>query len=218
VAQLVLPSIAALLLLAGSVAAALDVPVSLRLIDEAVGIGQSRVDAVRARFHRPYRIAVGRPPVDYLEVVTPFRRMVILAEERALAGGRGFTQREAAATLGESALVVDIVVEMTFHPLNVFVGVPGYDVALVAPSSAAPLAPRAVTRTPRFGPRIEVPSPATPNPAILNTPGVSQPVTGGAIVARFDAAVLDRAGVYDVVISEMGKELGRGRVNFGSLR
>jgi hypothetical protein len=217
VAQPVIPFVGALLLV-GGVAAGFELPISLRLIDEAVVIGQSRIEAVRGRFHRPYRVPIGRAPVDYVDIVTPFRRMVILAEERAQSGARGFTQREAASALGPNASVVDIVVELTFHPLNVFVGVPGYDVQLVRPSSDSPLLPRSVTRTPRFGSRIEVPSPATPNPAILNTPGVSQPVTGGAIAATFDATVLERSGVYDVVISEMGKELGRGRLDFGALR
>ena len=44
------------------------------------------------------------------------------------------------------------------------------------------------------------------------------PVTGGTIVATFAIGTLNAAGVYDVVVSEMGKELARARVNFAGLR
>jgi len=47
----------------------------LRAIDEALALGQSRDEAVRRRFHQPYRISIGRPPVDYIDLVTPFRRV-----------------------------------------------------------------------------------------------------------------------------------------------
>ena len=44
------------------------------------------------------------------------------------------------------------------------------------------------------------------------------PLTGGTIVATFPIGTLNAAGAYDVVVSEMGKELARVRVNFAALR
>ena len=47
---------------------------------EAIELGQSRIDDMRSRFHAPYHIDVMQPPVDYIEVVTPFRRIAVDAE------------------------------------------------------------------------------------------------------------------------------------------
>ena len=203
---------------AGAAVLGFDPAISPRQIDEAMGIGQSRIDGVQARFHQPYRIQVNRAPFDYIDVVTPFRRVVLITEERTNLGIRGFTNREAAAALGAGASVVEMRVEMTFHPQNVFIGVPGYDVELMVVSTAARVMPREVTRIPRFGVRIEsAPLPA-PAGALPNQGGGSMPVTGGTIVATFSVGTLEAAGVYDVVVSEMRKELARVRVNFAGLR
>ena len=105
-------------LFAGSAVAGFEQALDRRLFGEAIAVGQSRIEAVRTRFHQPYRIQVSRPPIDYIDIVTPFRRVALLAEERAQAGGRLF-QREAIALLGDRSTLVEILVEMTFHPLNV---------------------------------------------------------------------------------------------------
>ena len=206
------------LLLAGTAVSGLETAITPRMIDEALVLGQSRIESVRARFHQPYRLQVGRPPFDYVDVVTPFRRVVLITEERTNLGIRGFTNREAAAALGAGAGAVEVRVEMTFHPQNVFIGVPGYDVELMVVSTAARVMPREVTRIPRFGARIEsAPLPA-PAGALPNQGGGSMPVTGGTIVATFPVGTLEAAGVYDVVVSEMRKELARVRLNFAGLR
>lgn len=202
-------------LLTGNAVAAFEPSLDRRLIDEAIAIGQSRIEAVRARYHQPYRIQVARPPIDYIDIVTPFRRVELLAEERAHAGDRLFGQRDAIARLGDRAMVVEILIEMTFHPLNAFVGVPAYDVDLATPS--ARIQPVHVFRHPRFGARVEG-APLVSSPGNPNLPGSSQPLAGGTIVAGFGAGVLDPIGVYEVVVSEKGKELGRVRVNLGALR
>src|SRR4029453_14034876 len=95
---------------------------------DAIELGQSRIDDVRSRFHAAYHIEVMQPPVDYIEVVTPFRRIALDAETHTRAGERLYGQREALATLGDNPARVDVIVELTFHPLNNFVGVPSYTV------------------------------------------------------------------------------------------
>ncbi|MBF8300911.1 MAG: hypothetical protein HW394_1281 [Acidobacteria bacterium] len=187
-----------------------------RLIDAAVAIGSSRVEAVRTRYHQPYRIQVARPPIDYIDIVTPFRRIALLAEERARAGGRLFGQREAIAALEDRSDVVEVLIEMTFHPLNVFIGVPAYDVELASASSVTRINPLQISRIPRFGARVDGGPLSSPGASTL--PGSSQPLLGGTIVAGFGANALNPNGVYDVVVSEKGKALARARVNVGSLR
>jgi hypothetical protein len=202
---------------AGAAAPGFETQIDPRLMEAALALGQSRIESVHTRYHQPYRLQVARPPFDYIDVVTPFRRVVLIAEERSRLGIRGFTQREAAEALGRQAGVVELHVEMTFHPQNVFVGVPGYDVELAA-SPDTRVRPEEVARHPRFGPRIETGSLGAPAGAPLNQGRVAMPVTGGTLVATFPLSALNAAGVYAVVVSEMGKELARARVNFAGLR
>src|SRR2546430_6495807 len=160
---------------AGAFAQSLD-PQALA---EAIELGQSRIDDMRSRFHAPYRIEVMQPPVDYIEVVTPFRRIVLDAEAHTHAGERLYGQREALATLGDNPARVDLVVELTFHPQNNFIGVPDFTVILVA-AGGMPVEPRNISRIPRFGPRLAgVP---LPHPHVTRPPAPpgSQPVLCGA--------------------------------------
>ena len=205
-------------LLAGNAVSGLETAISPRLIDEAVTLGLSRIESVHTRFHQPYRLQVARPPFDYIDVVTPFRRVVLNTEERTNLGIRGVTNREAADALGKGSGIVEIRVDMTFHPQNVFIGVPGYDVELTVASPPARLVPLDVTRIPRFGARLENPPFPAPPGAPPNQSGGGMPLTGGTIVATFAIGTLNAAGAYDVVVSEMGKELARVRVNFAALR
>ena len=196
----------------------LDLP----LINAATAIGESRVESVRTQYHRPYHLLVARAPIDYIDVVTPFRRIVLIAEDRARIGNRPLGQRETLAAAGDRVNLVEFVIELTFHPLNAYVSVPLYEVELAAPQPTTPprparILPVQVNRTPRFGARVDGTPPLAPN-IPLNVPGASEPMLGGTVIAGFDALGLEPAGVYEVVVKDQGKELARVRVNLGSLR
>lgn len=205
----------AAILLSGA-AAAYDATPGPEALADAIRIGQSRIESVRTRYHQPYRIEVGRPPVDAIDLVTPFRRVVLAAEARARQGDRRFGQREALGVLREQRGRLTVFVELTFHPLNTYVGVPPYGVALTRAGSPGRIEALDVQRIPRFGPRL-VGTPL-PFPQIPVLPSAGQPVLGGTLVAGFDSARLDAAGVYDIVIEESGKELARASVDLGRLR
>jgi hypothetical protein len=188
-----------------------------RSLSEAIDLGQSRIDDVRSRFHAAYHIDVMQPPVDYIEVVTPFRRIALDAEARTRAGERLYGQREALATLGDNPSRLDIVVELTFHPLNNYVGVPSLTVVLMPPGGKA-IEPRTIDRVPRFGPRL---SGATlPYPYVANSaaPQGSQPLLGGSVIATFDGAALDARGTYLTVIRDSGKDVAKATVDLARLR
>ena len=57
----------------------------------------------RTQFHAPYRVRVTQPPVDWIDVITPFHRVELAAETNARSGGRIFGQREAIEALREAA-------------------------------------------------------------------------------------------------------------------
>ena len=168
-------------------AGALELVLGPRALTEAIDLGQSRVDSLRTRFHAPYRLNVSRPPVDHIEVITPFRRVALAAQAHAQRGDRLFGQREARAVLAETPEQIDLLVELTFHPQNTFIGVPTYEVHLLpATATTAPIAPRDVSYVPRFGPRIE--GMPLPFPYPMTSPGVpgGQPLSGGTIVVHLD--------------------------------
>jgi hypothetical protein len=204
--------------LTASTAVAFDASLDRRGIDQAIDIGHSRIESVRRRFHQAYRLSIGHAPVDYIEVITPFRRVEIEAETRERNGSRALSQREALELLAAAPDQIDLFIELTFHPLNTYIGVPAYEVRLVRAGGApAAIAPRTLERFPRYGARVEglpLPYPAAGSAA----PRRSEPVLGGTVVARFDARLLDSNGVYDVVVSEAGKEIVRARTDFRALR
>jgi hypothetical protein len=203
-------------LLAWSTAFAFDLTLDSRAIDEAITIGHSRLEAERVRFHRPYRVIVGHAPVDYVDVVTPFRRVEIEAETKARAGNRTLSQREALALLDAAPDQLDFFVELTFHPFNTFIGVPTYGVRLFKLGDSAFLEPRSIDRFPRYGARVEG-LPIT-QPAAPALPNRTETMSGGTTVAHYDARALDPQSVYELVVSEAGKEIGRARIDLRALR
>src|SRR5687767_4882520 len=206
-----------LVLCATAMPAAVQTPVTARAIDEAISLGKSTIEGQRITYHRPYRLIVSRSPVDYIEVITPFRRLVIAAEERARLGDRSFGQRQALELLSTVGEELEVRIELTFHPLNTYVAVPAYTVTLAGPGPAR-IDPRTFELIPRYGARVDGPSSATPTPTGPVLPGASQPILGGTVVAHFDLRLLNPTALYDVVCAEGGKELTRARMDLARLR
>jgi len=194
---------------------------------EAIYIGQSRIDDVRSRLHAAYHVDISMAPVDYAEIVTPFRRIALEAEATTRAGQRLYGQREAIASLGDDPGRLDVVVELTFHPLNTYVGVPNFQVSLQPVGTGMAIPPKGISRVPRFGPRLAGSPLAFPytGASTASTGGTStatarsaQPLLGGRLIANFDGGAVMPRGTYWVLVSDADKELARGRVDFAGLR
>jgi hypothetical protein len=202
--------------LVAAAAAAVEVPVGPASVSEAISIGQYRPERERARVHAPYRLAVNRAPIDYIEVVTPFRRVVLVAESRAEIGDRLFSQRQGLELLATAPSIVEMWLEVTFHPQNTYVAVPGYEMSLTD-GRGRRIPPEGQERTPRYVPRVEGSTRPLPIPGGAPL-GTGQTLLGGTVIARFDATRLNASGVYDVVIEEGQKELARVRADLGQMR
>jgi hypothetical protein len=190
----------------------------LRAVDEAIALGQSRDEAVRRRFHQPYRINIGRPPLDYIDLVTPFRRVELAVEERARVGDRLFRQRDAVTALAEHGDDLQIFVELSFHPQNTYVGVPAYIVTLNGLDVPTRIESRGQQRIPRFGQRLGSAGTPLPYPVAPSVPSGGEPLTGGTVIVTFDGQQLDPGAMYEVVIEESGKELARVKIDLAKLR
>jgi hypothetical protein len=189
---------------------------SLSEIEEAIRIGTTRIAADRARFHAPYRVVANQSPVDFVEVVTPFRRVVLAADQRAQVGDRSFGQRQALQLLTTADGQFDFIVEFTFHPLNTFIGMPEFDVGLWR--GPLRVMPESIDRQPRYGARVEGLPPPIPIPGGQITGGRSQPILGGAVTVRFKGSDIEPEGTQDLVVSDKGQELARVRIDLGPLR
>ena len=198
-------------------AGAVQLTLDRRAIEEAIYIGQSRIESERTRFHVPYRVRVTQPPIDWIDVITPFHRVELAAEMNARSGGRQFGQREALDALREAPNQIDLLIEMTFHPLNTFVAVPSYQVEVIL-TGGRRLAPRRLDRFPRFGPRPESPGPALPTPNASPVFGGGQPVVGGTMIAALDGSMLDPNQRVEVVVLDGKTELARTAVDLGKMR
>jgi hypothetical protein len=198
-------------------ASALQLTIDRRAIEEAIYIGQSRIESERTRFHVPYRVRVTQPPIDWIDVITPFHRVELAAEMNARKGGAQFGQREALDVLRDAPNNIDLLIEMTFHPLNTFVAVPAYQVDIIL-TGGRRLAPRRVDRFPRFGPRPDSAGPALPTPNASPVFGGGLPVIGGTMVAVIDGSTLDSNQRVEVVVLEGKSELSRTVVDLGRMR
>jgi len=194
---------------------AVQTPVDDAAIDEALTLARVSSDTARARFHDAYRLIAARAPVDYLEVVSPFRRIVIAAQQRAAAGDRSFGQRQALEILGKAGGQIDVYVEMTFNPLNTYIGVPEYEVVLAGRGNTR-VGARSIDRLSRWTPRVDGLPAAVPSGGGSGPP--RGPLVGATLIARFDLQSLDPEGSYDVVISERGDVLAAVRLDLSRLR
>jgi hypothetical protein len=210
-------TVLAVLLLSTGTVYAFDLELGLDGISEAVSLGRTS-ESRRADFHRPYRVIVNQAPLDYVDIVTPFRRVVLAAEARMLAGERMFGQRDALDTLGDRPEQVELRLELTFHPQNTFIGVPSYEVALTSIQTRQTTASRSTELVPRFGPRVNGRPTTSATQSVGITRGPTQPLQGGTIITTYDGRLLDRMGRYELSVKDAGKILAQATVNFAALR
>ena len=120
-------------------------------IERAQALARAR-DAERQQFHRRYVINLPDPIVTRIEVVTEFRRLVVIAEEHVFRGDWMFTRSMRAA---EDALkpmrgLVTIRAQVRFSPLATFIEPPPYALAVGAPSPGSPLGALDTQRMPQY--------------------------------------------------------------------
>jgi hypothetical protein len=175
-------------------------PMTQAEMERALSIGRA-FDSERARFHKPYVTVPNDPTVEQIEVLTEFRRSVLFAEEQIRHGDHMFGLRQAEPALRPWHGKVTIVARLRFHPLNVFLASPPYDITVGEP----PVAGLDTRRTSLY--------------ALANNqkPAAPTPITGAVIETDFDAqAVGQRARTIRVVLE--GKEVTRTVVDFAQLQ
>jgi hypothetical protein len=179
---------------------AIDLDVTPGDVERALSIARSR-EPERAQFHAPYIQSVNHPIVQSAEIVSEYRRAVLIVEERERKGDRmfGYSVTHAQKALGPWKQRLAIKVRLRFHPQNNYVEVPDVEIRLVDNERAL----IGVLKEPV----LSLPSPVA---------GDRLPILGAIVEGVFDAVTVGQ-GVREFVIRLDGKELTRVKFDLSSL-
>jgi len=181
--------------------AGLEVPLSQDGIERALIVGRA-FDAERARFHRPYLVSLNDATVEQIEVITEFRRVVLLQEDRIRHGDHMFGLRQAEDALAPWRGRLTLVTRLRFHPLNTYVAAPLFEIAIGTP----PMIALDVRRTILYAAQGEHPR-----------RGASIPLAGAVVEADFEAASIGQTSrVVRVALDD--KDVIRTTIDFSRLQ
>jgi len=121
---------------------------------DAVVLGRTSDDALFESFNSSYKFPVSGV-IDSAEIVTEFRRSVLLVRARALQGEYSFGEIELARAIAPFAGLVTCIVQVRLHPLNVFGKEPAYDLYLSTGPRSGPVASKTMKREPVYPPGAE---------------------------------------------------------------
>lgn len=186
-------------------AAPVQVGLDATAIAEAVRLGRSRDVASLDAFHAVYRIPIDDPVVRQIDILTEFRRIVQMTEERE--GLRDSTWDAARAASAARAFrgLLEITVLLQFSPNNTYRTMPAYSVVIYGREArSAAIRPIDTRTTQAYVGR----QPAPPGTPILS----------GTVTATFDATRLDASGHYVAAILLDGRETRRAPIDLGSVR
>jgi hypothetical protein len=183
---------------------AIDVQLTPEDIQRATELARfPHTDAERAQFHKRYTIAVNGPLVEYfsvetIEVITPYRRMELIAEEHArlndLFARGGLHDAEEALRPWRDQ--VSIVVRLRFDQTKVIPDVPEVDMTLEGPTLTAPISIK--------------------SSGIYSTSGDVTWLVGGLLEAVFDIQSVGQR-TQPVVISWNGKDVAHVPIGFAAM-
>lgn len=204
-------------------ARAVDAHLDADAIDQAIIFARQATREERRTFHDGYFRLPGEA-VRRISLVSEYRRVVLLVEEKMRILDRNYGVRQMTDALKPWRGLLEVIVELQFHPQNNYVGVPLIDVLLVpldGSGTPMPLVADGTSRRPRFGlfwdpPPMDAPWWPFPPPYVPVITG-SEPLTGGWLHARFDARPLAR-GRYEIVVKDGAATLGTGTFDLGALR
>jgi hypothetical protein len=180
-------------------ASAINLKMTAADIERALIIARDR-DAERARFHAAYVSNLNDPFVQTVEIITEFRRVVLLAEERLKKGDRGFaySSRLVADALAPWKNSVAVRAQLRFHPQNTYVDLPMIALTLDGPSADKALV--SFRKDPI-------------NALATGEPGERIPIMGAHAEALYDASLIGQTR-RTLSVKIDGKDVSRTTVDF----
>jgi hypothetical protein len=195
----------ATLAVAAPAATGIDVGLDRAAVAEAVRIGRTSGRTAFSPFHDRYRIPIDDPVIREVEIVTEFRQVVLMTEEREGLGDATWDVDRARMAARSHRGRLDLILHLQFSPQNTYQSMPAYSVALYdRPGGAGTILPVGTTATPAY---------VGGQPAPPGTP-----ILAGSVRAMFDADRLDPHGRYLAAILLDGREVRRVPLDLGSIR
>lgn len=178
---------------------AIDLDVTPQDIERALRIARAQ-ERERTLFHAPYIQTLDLASVERVEIISEFRRVVLIAEDRVLKGDRAFTYSitEAQRAIAPWSRRLAVGARLRFHPHNVYVRVPPASIAVEGDADLI-----GVRNEPIYGWQ-------------GGQPGDRQPILGAAVEAVFAAASLGQ-GRRTFVIRLEGADVARVEFDLGSI-
>lgn len=118
---------------------------------QALDLGRTRDDALLAAFHRSYELTRG-DVLDRAEIITEFRRAVMIVREHADRGEYAFSAQDLARAMRPFEGQITFVVQARLHPLHTYVSVPAYALYIETGSATAPIGPKPFRRDAAYPP------------------------------------------------------------------
>jgi hypothetical protein len=118
---------------------------------EALGLGRTHDDALFESFNKSYELSPSGT-IDHAEIITEFRRAVLIVRAHALQGDYAFGAEDLAKALAPYKGLVTFVVQVRLNPLNTLIKEPAYDLYVSTGPRSPPVAPKALKREPVYPP------------------------------------------------------------------
>jgi hypothetical protein len=170
---------------------------------DAVALGRTRDEALFDAFNRGYQLAV-TSPVTRAEIITEFRRAVLIVRERASQGDYVIGTNELASAIAPYRGLVSFLVEVKLNPLNTYTKAPSYDIYIRTGPSTKPIAARSLKRDAIYP---------------VGTIGPGNPILGVRIEATFERAEIEAAREPAVLVTDdTGNVIWQARVDLSRYR
>jgi hypothetical protein len=116
---------------------------------DALRLGRSQDEVLYAAFTKGYALAAAEP-VESAEIVTEFRRAVLIVRERARMGEFGFTERDLNVAIVPHLGLVTFIVQVRLNPMHTYAKPPAYELYIATGPDTPPVAARATKRDPVY--------------------------------------------------------------------
>jgi hypothetical protein len=125
---------------------------------DALNIGRTQDEALYDAFTAGYQLPVS-DSITRAEIITEFRRAVMIVREHANQGEYGLTARDLASAVAPYQGLVTVIVEVRMHPLTTLTKPPAYSMYIETGPRTPPVAPQKFAREPIYP--TPVPAPLT---------------------------------------------------------
>jgi hypothetical protein len=153
-------------------------------VRDAIALGRTRDAALYEAFNRGYELTAGGA-IERAEIVTEFRRAVLLVRERADQGVYAVTERDLTLAMAPHRGKIGFVVQARLHPLHTYAKVPGYDLYIGTGPRTPPISTTDLERIPMYA---------------IGPPG--GPLVGVRLEATFERADIAAARAPTLILTD----------------